>query len=149
VTGAGGQASYHVRDAGAGDVAAMAAVLGDWCRDTHWMPKLHTQDQYLWFVGSLLQSHVLRIGCVADGLGFLARRGGEVDALYLAPAARGRGLGKALLDDAKRSGPLGLWTFQANLGARAFYARAGFHEVAMTDGANDEALPDVRMEWRG
>ena len=63
--------------------------------------------------------------------------------------ARGRGVGKALLDTAKaRSDRLELWCFQANAGARRFYAREGLAEVERTDGAgNDEKLPDVRLVW--
>lgn len=83
------------------------------------------------------------------GLGSWPGGGGEISALYLAPAARGRGLGKALLDEAKGQGRLSLWTFQANPGARAFYRREGFREVEFTAGAgNDEKLPDVRLEWQ-
>jgi putative acetyltransferase len=42
---------------------------------------------------------------------------------------------------------LSLWTFQANEGARRFYAREGFAEVRMTEGDNEEGLPDVLLEW--
>lgn len=125
----------------------MAQVLGDWCRDTPWMPKLHSRAEDLGFVTGLLQTHVVR---VVEGLGFLARQGSVVDALYLAPAGRGLGYGRVLLDEVKVTGLVQLWTFQANLGARAFYLREGLREVRMTDGSgNDEKLPDVWMEWRG
>ena len=87
----------------------------------------------------------------ADGkvAGFLARRKDEIDALYLARDARRAGIGTALLNAAKGSGSvLHLWTFQANRGARAFYAKNGFDEIELTDGhGNDEKLPDVRMRW--
>ena len=125
----------------------MAQVLGDWCRDTPWMPKLHSRAADLGFVTSLLQTHVVR---VAADAGFLARRGPVVDALYLAPAARGQGLGRALLAEVKALGLVQLWCFQANVAARAFYLREGLREVRFTDGAaNDEKLSDVWMEWRG
>ena len=140
---------YGLRDAGSGDAAGMALVIGDWCREVPWLPKLHTRDEDLGFVRGLLLTHVVRVG-FAGGLGFLARRGGEVSALYLAPEARGKGLGKALLEEAKALGHLQLWAFQANHRARAFYQREGFAEVRLTDGAdNDEKLPDVWMEWVG
>ncbi len=43
---------------------------------------------------------------------------------------------------------LGLWTFAADAGARAFYQCEGFAPVETTDGArNDEGLPDVRQAW--
>ena len=136
-----------LRDARAEDAPMMAQVLGDWCRDTPWMPKLHSRAEDLGFVTGLLQTHVVR---VVEGLGFLARQGSVVDALYLAPVGRGQGYGRALLDEVKVTGLVQLWTFQANLGARAFYLREGLREVRMTDGAgNDEKLPDVWMEWRG
>ncbi len=44
-------------------------------------------------------------------------------------------------------GRLKLWTFQANEDARRFYIREGFREVRMTDGDNEEGLPDVMLEW--
>jgi GNAT superfamily N-acetyltransferase len=136
-----------LRDAGLDDAPMMAQVLGDWCRDTPWMPKLHSRAEDLGFVTGLLRTHVVR---VVAGLGFLARQGSVVDALYLAPAGRGLGYGRALLDEVKVTGLVQLWTFQANLGARAFYLREGLREVRMTDGSgNDEKLPDVWMEWRG
>ncbi len=85
---------------------------------------------------------------MAEG-GFLAREGEEVLALYLAPEARGRGVGKALLDAAKAGRErLTLWAFQRNAAALRFYAREGFAEVERTDGAGNEAgLPDVRLVW--
>ena len=138
-----------IRDAETGDLGALAAILGGWCRDTDWMPKLHSADEDLWFVGQLQTRGVLR---VADrpALGFLARRGAEVDALFVAPEGRRAGLGHALMAEAMGSEDhLWLWTFGANLQARAFCASLGFYETGRTDGRdNEERLPDVRLEWR-
>ncbi len=139
----------NLRDATAADAVALARVLGDWIHTTPWMPKLHTREQDVLFLRHLIGSRVVRME--ASGAGFLARLGGEVDALYLAPVARGRGLGRALLDEAKAAErSLTLWCFQANLGARKFYAREGFVEAFMTGGdENTEHLPDVRLVWEG
>lgn len=111
------------------------------------MPKLHTKAQDLIFVKQLITTRVVRME--DSGLGFLARQDGEVDALYLAPHARGQGLGKALLDEAKAAEEmLTLWAFQANEGARRFYAREGFIEAFMTNGdGNLRGLKDVRLVW--
>jgi hypothetical protein len=39
-----------------------------------------------------------------------------------------------------------LWVFVENPGAQRFYQRAGFYEVARTDGSdNEELIPDIRM----
>ena len=66
------------------------------------------------------------------------------------PAYQGRGVGSALVRLAQESpDALELWTFQGNVPARAFYARHGFREVELTDGAtNEEHEPDVRLLWR-
>lgn len=134
-----------IRRAEGGDAGWCARVLGDWVRETGWMPILHTREEDAAFVAGLIaRTEVL----VAEG-GFLAREGEEVLALYLSPVARGRGVGRALLDAAKQGRDrLTLWAFQRNEGALRFYAREGFVAVERTDGEGNEAgLPDVRLVW--
>lgn len=143
------------------DAAAMAQVLGGWIKATPWMPKLHLPIEDVWFCSSLIDTcdvWVVRQPVVIGPTetddtvsGFLARRGDAVQALYLAPEARGQGYGKALLDLAKAGQDrLELWTFQANTRAIAFYRREGFVEATRTDGSgNDEKLPDLRLVWIG
>jgi GNAT superfamily N-acetyltransferase len=73
-----------------------------------------------------------------------------IDQLYVEPERTGQGVGATLIAAAKRERPGGLrlWTFAANLGARRFYLRHGFREVARTDGAgNEEQAPDIQYEW--
>lgn len=83
-------------------------------------------------------------------IGFVAVRRGWIDHLYVEHAHHGRGIGRALLDQALRGRRrVRLWTFQRNLRTRRFYARNGFVERLMTDGArNEEREPDVLLEWR-
>ena len=82
--------------------------------------------------------------------GFLALQPGWLDHLYLAPRATGHGLGARFVELAKLEQPAGLdlWAFQSNTGARSFYRRHGFVEIAYTDGDNEEGQPDVRCAWR-
>lgn len=87
-------------------------------------------------------------------LAMMALSPGWIDQLYVEPAAQGRGLGGTLVRLARRRRDeagwvsLQLWTFQVNARARAFYARHGFREVELTDGAtNEEHEPDVRLVW--
>lgn len=132
------------------DAIPLALILGDWARETGWMPLLHSRDEDAGFLSGLIESHEVRVPrAAARPLGFLAQRHGHIDALYLAPEARGLGIGKALLDQVKTEQPLiELWTFQANVRAIAFYLREGFHEAERTDGRrNDEGLPDLRLVW--
>jgi putative acetyltransferase len=89
-------------------------------------------------------------------LGFLAIDRSEGDGpellakLYVEPDAQNRGVGAALLDQAKSLHPEGLelWVFQKNEGARRFYERHGFRLVKLTDGAeNWEREPDALYTW--
>ncbi|EDY44139.1 GNAT family N-acetyltransferase [Streptomyces sp. SPB074] len=86
-----------------------------------------------------------------DLVGVLALSDGELEQLYLAPEARGRGLGDRFVALAKERRPAGLdlWTFQVNAPARRFYERHGFVVAEETDGRrNEEKEPDVRYVWR-
>jgi ribosomal protein S18 acetylase RimI-like enzyme len=91
-------------------------------------------------------------------LGFLAirrsrRNGWEVlEKLYVDPDAQNRGVGSALLDQAKALRPDGfvLWVFQENIGARRFYERHGFRVVVLRFGSaadNMEGEPDALYAW--
>ena len=84
-------------------------------------------------------------------LGFIARDGEEVCALYLAGRARGRGTGKLLVDEAKAACPhLWLRCAQANDAAQRFYRREGFVEVGRSDGRDlAENQPDITFVWAG
>lgn len=128
---------------------ALARILGDWVRETDWMPQLHSREEDRQFLSHLIEKTQVVVADPVRPVGFVAVDGEEVPALYVLPAARSRGLGKALLDHVRESrARLALWTFQANTGARRFYAREGFSEIARTEGDNEEGLPDVRLEWK-
>jgi ribosomal protein S18 acetylase RimI-like enzyme len=133
------------------DAPAIAAILSDWIDATPWMPRVHTHAEDRGFGRMLVDkgwTHVVREE--GEAVGFLSRDRAEVHALYVAGTARGRGVGKSLLDQAKSAAPLlQLYTFEANRPAQRFYLREGFVEIGRTDGAgNDEHLPDIRYEWR-
>lgn len=61
-------------------------------------------------------------------VGFACLQGDRLDHLYVTPAAQGRGIGTALLGQAKKARPhmLDLHVFQQHTGAGRFYERHGF-----------------------
>jgi putative acetyltransferase len=83
--------------------------------------------------------------------GVLALTPGHLEQLYIATDRQGAGIGRLLVDHAKRLHPGGLelWVFQRNARARRFYEAAGFVLAGLTDGATtDEHEPDARYVWR-
>ncbi|WP_375691347.1 GNAT family N-acetyltransferase [Pseudooceanicola sp. LIPI14-2-Ac024] len=132
------------------DAGAVAGILSGFIDETDWMPRIHTRAEEIAFADTLIARGWTTVA-VEDGVvsGFLSRNGEEVHALYLATAARGRGIGARLLDEAKAaSARLALWCFEANTAAQGFYRAQGFDEAGRTDGArNDENLPDIRYVW--
>ena len=128
-----------------------AAILNAWIDATDWMPRIHAPASVEWFVRDVVFA-MRRVWVAEDGdgtRGFLALDiENTITALYVADSARGHGIGRMLLDCAKREDhALELWVFQSNANARRFYEREGFHEVRRTDGDNEEGVPDVLMRW--
>ncbi len=142
-----------LRTARTQDMAACAAIYNDWIDETRWMPRIRSREDvvhhYQTVVAAERRTFVVAsrqqiVGLMALGPDHL------VTALYVAEGFRRQGVGKLLLECAKRecATDVRLWTFQANTGARKFYTREGFAEINKTDGDNEEGLPDVLLEWR-
>jgi len=142
--------SVRIEPARPGDAAEIAAILSDWMHETPWLPDIHGPEEHRIFGLFLLErTHVTVARRGRRVVGFLARRGSQIEALYVARAERGKGFGQRLLAYARRGRrQLWLWTHQANTGARRFYARNGLVETEVSDGLhNDERLPDVKLMW--
>lgn len=114
------------------------------------MPKLYTEVENIAFCGAMIDRGWVTVA-EEEGriVGFLARDGEEICALYLLREVNGKGIGAALLDAAKaQCQRLTLKAFQDNTGARKFYKREGFVELRRGDGSdNEENLPDVEFLW--
>lgn len=142
--------SVTLRPARTTDAGSVGAILSDFIDGTDWMPRIHTRAQDLAHAGTLIDRGWVTVADGTSGVvGFVARSGPTVHALYVRDGARGRGLGRLLLGTAQAEADrLELWTFEANTGAHRFYERNGFTLAGRTDGAaNDEGLPDRRYVW--
>jgi GNAT superfamily N-acetyltransferase len=154
VVGDAERGALRLRRADADDAAAVAEVyLSSFHTAIPTIRLAHSDDE----VRGWIASHLIpqRETWVAEQagivVGLMTVHDGWLEQLYLAPDARGQGIGDRLVELAKERQPDGLqlWTFQVNGPARRFYARHGFREVELTDGSgNDEREPDVRLEWR-
>jgi len=141
----------------ADDADALALILRSATTDAMpWLPNLHTPDEDRAFLRDVVLAHdevwIAEEDGVVVGFAAVGARDGEdfLQHMYVAPAFQGRGVGDALLAQAKRMRPRGLkwWVFQRNEGARRFYERRGAVLVTLTDGSGcEEKTPDALYAW--
>ncbi len=141
-----------VRPARREDAAACAQILNRWIDATPWMPRLHSAEAVEAHDRTVViprrRMFIAEIGGAVAG--YLAVDPAEAEITTFYSATPGTGVGPVLLAAAKAGQKrLSLWTFQANEGARRFYTREGFREIARTSGENEEGLPDVQYLWEG
>ena len=103
--------SLELRPARPTDAGTIGDILHRFAAETPWMPELYSGAEAISFCGVMIDRGWVTVAEEgARVLGFLARDGPEICALYLAPEARGQGIGKRLLEAAKGgSGHLGQW----------------------------------------
>ena len=104
-----------------------------------WMRHVVLADETVWV--AQVDDDIVAYGSVGNGF---------LNNLYVHPNHQGRGIGAALLNQAKALAPDGLKlrTFEANHGAIRFYEAHGFTTSETTDGSrNEEHLPDRLMAW--
>jgi GNAT superfamily N-acetyltransferase len=134
------------------DVAAVARLMRSTYDLMDYIPRLHTAEEDLAYVGGLFGDHEIWIAENDVGiLGFAILSSDQLLQIHVEPAQQSQGIGTRLLDQAKERRPAGftLWTFQKNVGARRFYERHGLELVRLTDGeGNEEREPDVQYAWR-
>ncbi len=143
--------SLLLRPARSTDAGSLGGMITRAVEAHDWKPVLHSGAEDIAHAGTMIERGWVTVAEDRAGavLGFLAREGSYVHALFVAPGAQGRGVGRALLEDAQRGASrLELWTFVANARARRFYERAGFAVTRRGDGsANEEGLPDLFYVW--
>lgn len=133
------------------DAGTVGAILSEFVDTTAWMPRIHSRAQDIAHAARMIDLGRVHVAEQEGAIvGFYALNGEDLDALYVAAANRGQGVGAALLRHAQDAvDRLALWTFQANSGAQRFYLRQGFAEMQRTDGrGNDEKLPDIKYVWQ-
>ncbi len=140
-----------LRGARASDAPAITEVFLAARQAMTYLPVIHTDDQTARFIAGVVDSGHVQVA-ERDGviIGFAAVHGSWLDHLNVHPSFQNAGVGSGLIEWAKQISPTGLdlWVFQRNTRARALYSSHGWHEVVLTDGAdNEEGQPDAHMRW--
>ena len=124
----------HIRPAEADDHPALLAIWERSVRATHDFLAAADVAFYRSLVGEALAGGSLEVWVLATPeapVGWLGLAGRQIEALFLAPEARGRGGGRRLVAHAQalRGGALTLDVNEQNPAARGFYERLGFAVV--------------------
>src|SRR5579859_6632310 len=145
----------EIRAARREDASGIAEVYLASLAATYEFPRAHSDaETRRWIAEVLLPTRevwVATAGAEHSIVAMMALTDDMIDQLYVAPGWTGQGIGSRLigLAQSRRPDGLDLYTFQVNRGARRFYERNGFVEVAFGDGSdNEERQPDVRYAWR-
>lgn len=140
-----------IRNANRTDAEIVAGVFSRARRTLTFVPELHSFEEDREFVRHVLfKACKIRLAFLDKrACGFVAIEKGWIRQMHVDPYHFGKGVGSALLRDAKgQNDRLELWCFQDNKRARQLYERHGFEAVEFTDGANnEEKAPDVRYVW--
>ncbi|AUH32492.1 GNAT family N-acetyltransferase [Paracoccus tegillarcae] len=143
--------NYVFRLAVPSDAEACSQIIQDWGDETPWMVPLDNLAPMKEFWSFIFEEE---IGWVAHRngqiLGFCARTEDNITGLYVAKKARGKGLGKALLDLAKEDQQwITVWAYEKNEDARRFYRREGLIEIGreMEVFEDGSSLMDIEHRW--
>ena len=142
-----------IRRATRADADAVADVWLASFKAAYAFPAAHTDEEVRgWVREEVVTREETFIAAEADGtvVGLMSLDGDDLDQLYIHPDHFDQGIGSRFVELAKerRPGGLGLYTFQVNERARAFYERRGFRVERLGDGeGNEERQPDVRYVW--
>lgn len=135
---------YHPTDSDAVlDLWLKASILAhDFVPESFWRDQLPAMRELY-----LPQAETLVLEEKGQVLGFASLHEQRLAALFVSPDAQGRGLGRRLLDEAKRRrDSLELGVYRANAGAVAFYRAGGFVTLNETRDPHT-GQPELTMRW--
>jgi GNAT superfamily N-acetyltransferase len=112
--------------------------------------EIHSIESHIYFLNYILPEQyrielALMDECV---VGMIAYNEKEINQFYIHNDYQGLGIGRVLLDKAKKqsTGRLILYTFEVNKNAQRFYEKNGF-KITDRGQENEENLPDIQYEW--
>ena len=147
--------NFFIRDYHAGDFDAVT-ILWRVAREKS-LPEFQNAKGHFfyedqdYFRNAILEANqVFVVETEQHPIAFMAVKDEFVDQLYVHPDCQRQGVGRALLDFARKISPEHVWlyTLQINLNARLFYEKNGFIAEKFGISPAPESEPDVEYHWR-
>jgi GNAT superfamily N-acetyltransferase len=113
-------------------------------------PAVHSDDEVrAWFQDVVVPSREVWVAGDGDELTAMMVLDGEwIEQLYVAPERLREGYGSRFIRLAQSTrSELALWTFEANMSARAFYEAHGFKPSGAPSSENEERAPALCYRW--
>lgn len=144
----------RLRPARSTDAGKIGEIITESVIARTWKPRLYSGAEDIAHAGAMIDRGWVTVALAEDDrqstvVGFLARDGEDIHALFIAQAMQGLGVGQALMEEAQAQVKLlKLWTFAENRGAQRFYERMGFEVTGHGDGSDQpEGLPTISYHW--
>ena len=137
------------RPSTASDAVACARIICDWGKQTWWMVPINNVEDVAASWAELLDTKTSWVALAGhDVVGFCVREDDTITGLYVETSARGQGVGRALLDLAKRDcDEITVWVYELNKRAVAFYAREKFLRVGREKDEHSDLIY-LETRWR-
>ncbi|QDC09567.1 GNAT family N-acetyltransferase [Oceanicola sp. D3] len=130
------------------DATACARIIRAWGAEVDWIDPMDALEPMAAFWAEVFAAHPTWVAEAAgEVIGFFNREGHHLCGLYVARAARGRGVGLQLLTLARAGqSQMVAWSYEENRTARRFYRREGFVELCR-EREEGSGLMNVEHLW--
>lgn len=140
--------TFHIRSGHHKDVGPCVKILTDWVDELTWAGEDDDHDTIVAIWTRIFATeHVWVAENQGHIIGFCSRGNDNISGLHVTQEARNQGLGKCLLDHAKKDRSwITVWAYELNVDALRFYKREGLVEVSreVEEGSN---LIDIEHRW--
>ena len=131
------------------DRYACARIVLEHGTETPWLGELYEFDGLVEWWSDCLHHVETSWVCEANGeiMGFCVREDDNITGLYVSRMTRDNGVGKCLLDLAKKDRDwITVWAYEQNPRARKFYRREGCVEISR-EIEEEKNLVDIEHRW--
>lgn len=145
--------TFQIRSGKKSDALACVDILRNWADETAWMAEMGELEPMQAFWMDIFEEDLVWVAEIDERIVGFCTRGVDdgadnIGALYVIAEARGAGIGKRLLDMAKKDRDwITVWAYEKNERARKFYKREGLVEISR-EIEKSSNLVNIEHRWK-